>query len=222
MHPDPRRLHPIDDLSNTVFLKPLLETKEIANITVGDYSYYSDFDDPTAFFERNVLYNFGMKDVELSFGKFCAIAHGTKFIMADANHAMEGPSTYPFPVFGSSWAEAMPVSDVPFLNKGSIDIGHDVWFGMEATVMPGVSIGNGAVIGTKAVVAKDVPDYCVAVGNPAQIVRRRYSENDVERLTRLAWWDWAPDALADAVPVLVTGDVDDLERFAETRKLGDA
>jgi len=215
MHPDPRRLHPIDDLSNTVFLKPLLDSKEIANVTVGDYSYYSDFDDPSAFFERNVLYNFGMKDVELRFGKFCAIAHGTKFVMADANHAMAGPSTYPFPVFGGSWAEAMPVDEVPFLNKGSIEIGHDVWFGMEATVMPGVSIGNGAVIGTKAVVAGNVPDYSVVVGNPATVVKQRYDDRDIERLNRLAWWDWSEEVLAEAVPVLVQGNVDDLERFAE-------
>ena len=219
MHPDPRRLHPIDNLSNTVFLKPLLDSKEIANITVGDYSYYSDFDDPTAFFERNVLYNFGMKDVELRFGKFCAIAHGTKFIMADANHAVEGPSTYPFPVFGGSWAEAMPVGKMPFLNKGSIEIGHDVWFGMEATVMPGVSIGNGAVIGTKAVVAKDVPDYCVAVGNPAAVVKQRYDDRDIERLNRLSWWDWNEELLAEAIPMLVEGGVDDLERIAEAHGL---
>jgi len=217
MHPDPRRLHPIDDLSNTVFLKPLLDGKEIANITVGDYSYYSDFDDPTAFFKRNVLYNFGMKDAELRLGKFCAIAHGTKFIMADANHAMEGPSTYPFPVFGGSWAEAMPVDTVPFLNKGSIQVGHDVWFGMEATVMPGVAIGNGAVIGSRAVVAKDVPDYCVAVGNPATVVKQRYDDRDIERLNRHAWWDWTEDILAEAIPVLVQGAVDDLERFAEAQ-----
>ena len=217
MHPDPRRLRPIDNIENTVFLKPLLETRDVRNITVGDYSYYSDFDDPTAFFERNVLYNFGMKDVELRIGKFCAIAHGTKFIMADANHAMDGPSTYPFPVFGGSWAEAMPLSTVPFLNRGSIEIGHDVWFGMEATVMPGVTVGTGAVIGTRAVVARDVPAYCVAVGNPAKVVRQRYSDEDIERLTRLAWWDWDEDAIADAIPLLVQGDVDDLERFAEAR-----
>lgn len=217
MHPDPQRLRPIDNIENTVFLKPLLDTRDVRNITVGDYSYYSDFDDPTAFFERNVLYNFGMKDVELRFGKFCAIAHGTKFVMADANHAMEGPSTYPFPVFGGSWAEAMPVSEVPFLDKGSIEIGHDVWFGMEATVLPGVTIGNGAVIGTRAVVARDVPAYCVAVGNPATVVRQRYSDGDIERLTRLAWWDWDQELLADAIPLLVQGDVDDLERFADAR-----
>ena len=217
MHPDPRALYPIDGISNTVYLKPLLEGKGIANITVGEFSYYSDFDDPTGFFERNVLYDFGMKGAALRLGRFCAVAHGTRFIMADANHAMRGPSTYPFPIFGGSWSEALPLEQMPFLDKGSIEVGHDVWFGMESTVMPGITIGNGAVIGAKAVVTRDVPDYGIAVGNPAKIVRQRYSDEEIERLERLAWWDWDPDRLAKAIPVLVEGDVGELERFAEAQ-----
>ena len=217
MNPDPRSLYPIEGISSTVFLQPLLETKDIGNISAGVYSYYSDFDDPAAFFERNVLYNFGGAGTALSIGKFCAIAHGATFVMADANHAMSGPSTYPFPIFGGSWAQAMPLDKVPFLKKGGIEVGHDVWIGMNATIMPGVRIGNGAVIGATAVVASDVPDYSIVVGNPAKTARRRYGDEDIERLSRLAWWDWDEDMLAEAVPILVGGDIDALEDFAREK-----
>lgn len=215
MHPDQRTLYPIEGISNTVYLKPLLETKGHGNISVGAFSYYSDFNDPAGFFENNVLYNFAGAGTHLSIGRFCAIAHGAKFIMADANHAMSGPSTYPFPIFGGAWAKAMPLEDVPFLKKGGIEIGHDVWIGMNATIMPGVRIGNGAVIGTAAVVASDVPDYAIVVGNPGKVTRRRYSDADVERLNRLAWWDWDEGILAEAIPILVSGDVDALEHFQQ-------
>lgn len=214
MHPDPETLYPIAGITNTVFLAPLLERKAVANVSVGAYSYYSDFDDPTAFFERNVLYNFGMRDAPLSIGRFCAIAHGAKFVMADANHAMEGPSTYPFPVFGGSWADALPVDQMPLPNRGGITVGHDVWIGMEAVVLAGARIGNGAVIGARAVVAGEIPDYAVAVGNPARVIRRRYTDADAGRLNRIAWWDWGADRIARAVQVLVTGDLDALERLA--------
>jgi len=213
-HPDPRALYPIASAPNTVFLKPLLQRSAVANVSVGAYSYYSDFEDPTAFFDRNVLYKCGMQGAELRIGKFCAIAHGAKFVMADANHAMQGPSTFPFPVFGGSWAEALPLDRTPFPNKGSIEIGHDVWLGMESVVLAGASIGTGAIVGARAVVASDVPAYAVVAGNPARVVRRRYEDEDAARLERIAWWDWAPDRLARAIPVLVTGDVDALEAFA--------
>lgn len=219
MHPDPSALFPIAGIENTVFLKPLLETRQVENISVGEYTYYSDFEDPTAFFENNVRYNFGMTGATLEIGKFCALAHGTTFVMADANHATVGPSTYPFPVFGGSWAEAMPVEEVPFLNKGGITVGHDVWFGMDATIMAGVTIGNGAVIGAKSVVTRDIPDYCIAAGNPATVVKHRYGTGDVERLNRLAWWNWPAEALAEAIPVIVARDVDDLEQFAQSNGL---
>ena len=221
MHPDPSTLYPIAGTENTVFLKPLLEIRQVENVSVGDYTYYSDFNDAAAFFENNVRYNFGMTGATLRIGKFCALAHGATFVMADANHATVGPSTYPFPVFGGSWQEALPVEEVPFLNKGGIEVGHDVWIGMDATIMAGVTIGNGAVIGAKSVVTRDVPDYCIAAGNPATIVKRRYDAEDVERLNRLAWWNWTADVLAEAVPIIVARDVDDLEHFAQSKGLLD-
>jgi virginiamycin A acetyltransferase len=166
------------------------------------------------FFERNVLYDFGFSDARLEIGKYCQIAHGTRFVMDDANHATAGPSSFPFGVFGGAWAEAMPVERMPFPKKGGIWVGHDVWFGHESLVPPGVTIGSGAVVGARAVVARDVPAYAVVAGNPARVVRRRYNPVTVRRLLALAWWDWPSDKVTAAVPVLMAGDVAALEALA--------
>jgi virginiamycin A acetyltransferase len=218
--PDPQALHPIPGFASTVFLRPLLETKPgIGNIEVGDYSYYSDFDDPLPFFERNVRYNFGFSGARLSIGRYCALAHGTSFIMPDANHAMAGVSTYPFPVFGGAWAERMPIAEMPFPSKGDTVVGHDVWFGYEALVMPGVRIGHGAIIAARSVVTRDVPDYAVVAGNPARMIRRRFDEATIGRLIALAWWDWEQARVAEAIPHLVRGEIERLEAIAARREI---
>ena len=123
--------------------------------------------------------------------------------MADANHAIAGPSTYPFPLFGGAWQAALPVEKMPFLVKGDIAVGHDVWFGYESLVMPGVTIGTGAVIGARAVVTADVAPYTIIAGNPARIVRRRFADDEIDRLLALAWWDWPAEKIARNVPLLV-------------------
>ena len=216
---DPDTTFPMAGFEHTAFLRPLLATKSIGNISVGAYTYYSDLDSPLGFFERNVRYNFGRSGARLEFGTYCAIAHGAVFVMADANHTMGGPSTYPFPVFGGDWAERMPLAETPFINKGSTIIGHDVWIGMEAAILPGVTIGNGAIIGTRAVVADDIPDYAIAVGNPATVKRLRFPENDVDRLNRLAWWQWDPAHVTACVPLLITGSVGELHDYAAAHGL---
>lgn len=211
--PDPDALYAIPGFRNTVFLKPLL-AERYPNVSVGAFSYYSDFDDPLPFFERNLRYNFGFSGARFEVGRYCAIAHGATFVMDDANHATAGPSSFPFPVFGGAWADAMAVSDLPIDRRGDIRIGHDVWIGYEAMVLPGVRIGHGAIVGARAVVARDVPDYAVVAGNPAQMVRSRFDSQTVARLLALCWWDWPPHRIAAAVPLLVGGDVDRLETFA--------
>lgn len=213
-HPDPNDRFPIPWLRNTVFLKPLLTAHpEFTNISVGEFSYYSEFGDPESFFEKNVRYNFGFSGARLEIGKFCALAHGTTFVMADANHVIDGISTYPFPIFGKSWADAMPMAEMPFPNKGDIVVGNDVWFGMDSLTMPGVRVGHGAIVAARAVVTRDVPDYAVVAGNPARVVRMRFAEPVVERLLALSWWDWPLDRLQKAIPHLVKGDVDQLEKL---------
>jgi virginiamycin A acetyltransferase len=215
---DPNCLHPIKDHAGTVFLKPLHQMfSGPENVEVGEFSYYSSFVDPLRFFDRNVLYNFGFSGARLKIGRYCALAHGTTFIMPEANHPMAGPSTYPFPALGGIWAKSLSVAELPVPAKGDICVGHDVWFGIDSLVMPGVCIGNGAIIGARAVVTRDVPAYAIVAGNPARILRMRFAPDDIARLQALAWWDWPDDLVSRAVPVLLRGDIADLEALRRER-----
>jgi virginiamycin A acetyltransferase len=215
--PDPDAIHPVPGLPRVVFLRPLLASLGAAappNVEVGAFSYYDDPDHATEFFARNVTYNFRFAGARLAIGNFVAIATGARFMMPDANHAMAGPSTYPFGIIGGAFAEAMDLADYPWRPAGDTVVGHDVWIGAEALVMPGVRIGHGAVVGARAVVTRDVPDYAVVAGNPARIVRRRYAEDVAARLVAIGWWHWPAERIARAVPLLVAGDVAALEAFA--------
>lgn len=215
--PDPDALYPLAGFKNTVLLRPLLAQQpvEAGNIGVGRFSYYSDdAADPCGFFARNVRYNYGFSGARLDIGPFCVLAQGVQIIMPDANHAMAGPSTFPFPIFGHAWADALPLADYPPPTKGDTTIGPDVWIGTEAILMPGVTIGAGAVIAARAVVTADVPPYAVVAGNPARVVRTRCSPADVARLLALAWWDWPLDAITAAITALIRGSVAELEALA--------
>ncbi|MFA7431133.1 MAG: CatB-related O-acetyltransferase [Rhodospirillaceae bacterium] len=217
--PDPDVLYPLEGFTNTVLLRPLLAQRpgaagQLGNITVGRYSYYSDDADPLAFFERNVRYNYGFSGARLDIGPFCAIAHGATIIMPDANHAMVGPSTFPFPIFAGAWRDALPLEELPTPTKGDTVIGPDVWLGTECLIMPGVTLGAGAIVAARAVVTQDVPPYAVVTGNPARIVRTRYEADDVARLLTLAWWEWPAEVITDAIPTLVKGTVAELEALA--------
>ncbi|KOG50071.1 acetyltransferase [Streptomyces virginiae] len=205
---DPTVLHPFPDQPRVVLLKPLLTSPLIE---AGEYSYYDDPDDPTAFETRNVLYHYGPE--RLVIGKFCALGTGIRFIMNGANHLMDGPSTFPFPIMGGSWAEHFDLlTDLP--TRGDTVVGHDVWFGHGTTVMPGVRIGHGAVIASGAVVVDDVPDYGIVGGNPARLIRTRHSAEDIARLLSIAWWDWPPAHLTEHIRTVMAGTVDDLEKAA--------
>ena len=182
--PDPTVLHPIAGQERVVFLRPLVRSAKIA---VGEYTYYDSDDDPLAFERDAVLYGFGPE--RLIIGRFCAIASGVRFLMPGANHADLGPSTYPFGIFGAGWAATMDVvMSAP--SRGDTVIGHDVWLGYSALVLPGLTIGHGAIVAAASVVARDVPPYAIVAGNPARVVRSRFSEEDVGRLLRAAWWNW--------------------------------
>jgi virginiamycin A acetyltransferase len=126
---------------------------------------------------------------------------------------MGGPSTFPFPIMGGSWAaHADLLLDLP--NRGDTMIGHDVWIGYHVLVMPGVHVGHGAIIASGSVVVHDVPDYDIVGGNPAQLIRRRYSEEDIARLLTIAWWEWPVEHISAHVRVLMAGSVEELERIA--------
>ena len=177
-------------------------------IVVGDYTYYDDPQDSEGF-ERNVLYHYPFLGDRLVIGKFCAIARGVKFIMNGANHKLSGVSTYPFQIFGNGWEKVMPgAGDLPF--KGDTTIGNDVWIGYEAVIMPGVTIGNGAIVSSRSVVVSDVAPYTIVGGNPAKPIRRRFEDADVARLNDLAWWDWPIEKVTEHLELIVSGDVDAL------------
>lgn len=203
MHgPDPATRHPMEGFPQVCFIK---NTVTNPNIVVGDYSYYDDPEDSEGF-ERNVLYHFPFVGDRLVIGKFCAIGRGARFIMNGANHKLSGISTYPFDIFGDGWEKAAPQpSEMPC--KGDTMIGNDVWIGYEALVMPGVRIGNGAVVAARAVVASDVPPYAIVAGNPARLIKQRFDAEAVAVLESLAWWDWPAEVITRHLDLIVSGDV---------------
>ncbi|MFB8238411.1 CatB-related O-acetyltransferase [Kitasatospora purpeofusca] len=206
--PDPSVLHPMPEQPRVVLLRPLVTSPLIE---VGEFTYYDDPDDPTAFETRNVLYHYGPE--RLVIGKYCALGTGVRFIMNGANHRTDGPSTFPFPIMGGSWAAHFDLlADLP--NRGDTVVGSDVWFGNGVTVMPGVRIGHGAIVATGSVVTADVPDYAVVGGNPARVIRRRYEEDDVARLVAVAWWDWPAEHITAHVRTIMSGTVEELEAVA--------
>ena len=213
--PDPKVLHPVAGQDRVVYLRPLVTDPRIE---VGEYTYYDSFGDPREFEREAVLYAFGPE--RLVIGRFCAIASGVRFLMPGANHADLGPSTYPFGVFGPPWDTTMDiVMSAP--SRGDTVVGHDVWIGYAAMVMPGVTIGHGAVVAAGSVVASDVPAYAIAAGNPARVVRRRYEDDDVERLLRAAWWDWPIGLVTEHARSIMAGTPAELERLAaENGRLG--
>lgn len=203
MGPDPNRKYPMPEHERVVFLKNVVKAP---NIIVGDYTYFDSVN--SSFEENNVLYNYHLDKVKLILGKFCAIAAETKFIMT-GNHKLDGISTYPFPIFQQGWEKAFDVSEFPF--KGDIVVGNDVWFGYDSLVMPGIKIGDGAIVATRAVVSKHVPPYTVVAGNPARVVKERFDEATVERLLRIAWWDWDIEKINRNLSVICHLDIDRLE-----------
>jgi virginiamycin A acetyltransferase len=179
------------------------------NIEVGDFTYYDD-PDGVQNFENNVLYHFPFVGDRLRIGKFCAIARGVKFIMNGANHQMSGISTYPFFIFGHGWEHARPTGEeLPY--KGDTVIGNDVWIGYDALIMPGVTIGDGAIIAARSVVAADVPAYAIVGGNPARVVRERFDPDTVGRLLAIAWWNRPVEWISAHLDLIRGGDVDALD-----------
>lgn len=192
----PNSLYPLGSIKDLIFLKHFITNPEIQ---IGDYTYYYD-NNPEKFEKENVILIFACK---LIIGKFCQIAQGTKFIMSGANHQMEGFSTYPFEIFGGEWASHIP----KYRSKGDTVIGNDVWFGYNAVIMPGVKIGNGAIIGACSVVTKDVPPYTIVGGNPAKIIRPRFSQEVIDQLEEIQWWNWEEQKITRNLKAIVGSDL---------------
>ena len=196
----------------TVYLRAVVHGH---NISVGDYTIYNDFvRDPVEFERNNVLYHYPVNGDRLVIGKYCSIACGAKFLLNSANHTLRSLSTYPFPIFYEAWGT--PVSEVSSAwdNRGDIVIGTDVWIGYEAVILSGVHIGDGAIIGARAVVTRDVEPYTIMGGVPARPIRKRYDEETIQRLLALRWWDFPTEQMRKCLDALEQGDLQALEQMA--------
>jgi virginiamycin A acetyltransferase len=203
---NPKDKHPMKGFPQICFIK---NTVSNPNIIIGDYTYYDDPEDSENF-DRNVLYHFPFIGDRLIIGKFCALARGVKFIMNGANHQMSGFSTYPFQIFGNGWEKIDPQPDrLPY--KGDTVIGNDVWIGYEATIMPGVKIGNGAIIAAKSVVVSEILPYTIAGGNPAKTIRQRFDDDVIRELLEIAWWDWDIEKITRNLENIVAADINALK-----------
>lgn len=203
---NPEKIYPRTGDRETVYLKNVVTNP---NIQIGEYTMYNDFvHDPRHFEKNNVLYQYPINGDSLRIGKFCSVACGAKFLFASANHTQASVSTYPFPIFFEEWD--LDIGDVTSAwdHKGDIVIGNDVWIGYEAVVMAGVTIGDGAIIGARAVVTKDVPPYTIVGGVPARKIRRRFSDDVIARLLELKWWDWPAEQIQRNIKNIQAGRLD--------------
>lgn len=204
------KIYPRSSDKETVYLKNVVTNPAIV---VGDYTMYNDFvNDPVDFQKNNVLYHYPINHDKLIIGKFCSIACGARFLFNSANHSMTSLATYPFPIFFEEWGlDVSHITDA-WDNKGDIVIGNDVWIGYGAVIFAGVTIGDGAIIGTRAVVTKDVPPYTIVGGVPAKPIRKRFSDDDIAALLKMKWWDWPVEQIKEHIAEIQSGKITDLER----------
>ena len=202
------KIYPRKGDTQTVYLNAVVKDP---SIEVGDYTIYNDsISDPRQFVQNNVLYHYPINHERLIIGKFCSIACGVKFLFNCANHTLKSLSTYTFSLFYEDWELEKSNVASAWDNKGDIVIGNDVWIGFEAVILAGVKIGDGAIIGTRAVVTKDVPPYSIVGGIPAKVIRKRYSPDIIEQLLSLRWWDWTKDRIKRNLPFIMAGNIENM------------
>ena len=179
------------------------------NIIVGDYTYYDDPDNGGASFEKHVTHHYPSLGDKLIIGKFTCIAHGVEFVMNGANHRMESATTYPFHIFNSEWNNYAPQKkNLRF--KGDTIVGNDVWIGQNATILPGVKIGDGAIVGANSVVGRDVKPYTIVAGNPAKFIRKRFDDKTIKHLLKVKWWDWDIKKITKNLKYLTSNNLKDI------------
>lgn len=205
--PDPNVIHPIAGYDQEIYVKPTIQNP---NIEVGDFTYIADSE-----FESHVTHFYPWSRDRLVIGKFCQIASGVEFVMNDANHQMNAVSTFPFYTL-EGWDMEPPASeDLPF--KGDTVIGNDVWIGQNAVILPGVQIGDGAIIGASSVVGSDVAPYTIAAGNPARALRKRFDDELIDLLLRFRWWDKTVEEINSLIPILTCSDLEKVREELEAR-----
>lgn len=201
--PDPNEIYPNESIKQICYIKNVITR---SNIIVGDYTYYDDINGAEKF-EEHVTHHYEFLGDKLIIGKFCAIAKGIEFVMNGANHRMGSITTYPFNIMGKGWEKATPsLEELPF--KGDTIVGNDVWIGQQVTVMPGIKIGDGAIIAANSVVTKNVPAYHIAGGNPCQIIKKRFCDDFIDHLLMIKWWDWPAEKIFDHLDALCSSDLE--------------
>ena len=200
--PNPNVIFPVPNCSTVTYVKPTITNP---NIIVGEFTYFSDTD-----FEKHVMHHYEFNGDKLIIGKFCQIAAGVQFVMNGANHQMNAVSTYPFYIFEGWDAEIPPLSEMPI--KGDTVIGNDVWIGQNATILAGVHIGDGAIIGLNSVVGSDVPPYTIVAGNPAKPIRKRFDDELIELLEQLQWWNKPVEEINRLIPLLTCSDLNKVKQ----------
>ena len=210
MGPNPNVVFPNPKIPSLCFIKNVVKNP---NIIVGEYTYYDDINGAENF-ESHVTHHYDFIGDKLIIGKFCAIAKGIEFIMNGANHRINSITTYPFNIMGNGWEKSAPsLSELKL--KGDTIVGNDVWIGQNVTVLPAVHIGDGAIIGANSVVAKDIPPYSVAVGNPCEVKRKRFDEDLIEYLLQIKWWDWDAEKIFKNMEALCSGDLSKIKNIVD-------
>ena len=207
IRPNPNTVHPIPGYEKEIYVKPTIKNP---NIIVGEFTYIADSE-----FESHVTHHYEWNGDKLIIGKFCQIAAGVEFVMNGANHQMNAVSTFPFYTM-EGWEMAPPaISDLPF--KGDTIVGNDVWIGQNAVILPGVHIGDGAIIGANSVVGSDIPPYTIVVGNPARETRKRFDDELIRLLLAFKWWDKSIEAINQLIPLLTSSDLENVKSELSAR-----
>lgn len=196
--PNPDTIFPVPNIKTVTYVKPTIKSK---NIIVGDFTYFSDVD-----FEKHVTHHYDFYGDKLIIGKFCQIAAGVEFIMNGANHQMNAASTFPFYIL-EGWEQSVPpIEKMPV--KGDTVIGNDVWIGQNTTILPGVHIRDGVIIGANSVVGSDIEPYSIVAGNPARLIRKRFDDELVSLLLEVKWWDLPIEQINQLIPILSCNDLE--------------
>lgn len=205
--PNPNIVRPIAGYEKEIYIKPTIKNP---NIIVGDFTYIADSE-----FESHVTHHYEWNVDKLIIGKFCQIAAGVEFVMNGANHQMNAVSTFPFYTLEGWDMSAPSPSDLPL--KGDTVIGNDVWIGQNAVILPGVHIGDGAIIGLNSVVGSDIEPYTIVAGNPARVLRKRFDDELVQLLLKFKWWDKSTEEINSLIPILTCGDLDKVKAEIKNR-----
>lgn len=198
MRPDPNKIFPLPNSDKVTYVKPTIKNP---NIIVGDFTYFSDVD-----FESHVTHHYDFNNDKLIIGKFCQIAAGVNFVMNGANHQMNSVSTFPFYIFEGWEQNVPPISQMPI--KGDTVVGNDVWIGQNSTILPGVHINDGAIIGMNSVVGSDIPAYTIVAGNPAKKIRKRFDDELIQILLKLQWWNMSIEKINNLIPILTCSNLE--------------